>query len=180
MNPINLTPLQHAEKQLDTLRFEGMPLGDLSAHFFDRTWLNLFETSTLKNGMNLVNTLLKALGKHRYLKDSQARLLYYKSGINRHHQAMERAVRLVHSSETPLLVVGPQGNSDLATGRVFYHSGLLTLCRAVFYQLRHHRQLQAILRKTPLTLKQRCNYHIHLTQQCSLGIHQMLSAAQQQ
>jgi hypothetical protein len=179
MNEVKLTPYQYAEKKLNTLRFEGMPLGDLSAHFFDRTWLNLFETSLLKNGQILTVALLKALTNQltppRATSQTASQiktdtvLLYHKSGGNRHHEAMERAVRMVHSAETPLVVVGPKGHSDLPTGRVFYQSGLITLCKAIAYQVSQRRTIQLILSETPLTRKQRINYHLHLTLQMLKG-----------
>lgn len=187
MNPSEPTPFQHAEKQLYTLRFEGMPLGYLCASFFDHTWAKFLDVSLFRTYKKLVTNLLKSVGKRRYLNDMQASILYHKSGYDRHYVAMELAARRVNNmadsqtgtstADTPqttkapiLQVIGPQGASDIAFGKVYYHCGLGGLLKALRFLRQNARSINTILDNSTLTAQQRRLFYVHLTMQQLKGL----------
>ncbi len=157
-----MTPFQHAETKLNTLLFEGLPLGYLITQFFDGINIGVIIHDTRDYPFLVTKNLLKALGKRHYLTDRNASLIYYKSGKSRHHQAMEAAVKMAESPSTPLLVIGPKGASDIPSGHVFFHNKLTDLFHALSFQYRHRKQLKSILDETPLSAAQRRHLSAYL------------------
>jgi len=170
MSSINQTPFQLTEKKLNSLTFRGMPLGYFSPFFFDGTQNNLYDQNPWKTLETLLVALFKSVGKKRQLNDWQKLLIYHKSGNNRHHIAMEKAVRLADSPECSLLVVGPKVASDIHYGKVYYYGGLGGLIACLAFQVKHRRTLHAILEASPMTSKQRLLYHLHLSVQMLKGL----------
>lgn len=171
LQPTNqLTPLQQAEKRLNALQFEGMPIGYLSAPFFDKTWFKTYDTRLHVAYWRLFKTLGKAIRKRSYLKDSGAVVLYHRSGYERHYKTLESAVRLISQPETdkqatskpeaakgkqatrletnttiPVTVVGPWGESDVPFSGVYFHSRVGELLNIVAFLLKNRTALRNLI-----------------------------------
>ncbi|MDP4277265.1 MAG: hypothetical protein Q8914_06480 [Bacteroidota bacterium] len=160
----------HAEVDLNRLQYKGLPLGICSSYYLDRTYIGDFDHRLLVQIWQLVRYLIKHIRKRRYLKNYHVSLIYFKTGRDRHYCAMEKAIRKGCTEPNKVLIIGPQGETDLSTGRVLYHVGLKESVEITYFLYRHRMAIRTILQSLQLSASQQRAYWWFLIRQLAKGL----------
>jgi len=159
---ISAKKLHEIEKKLNQIHFKDFEIGSTLSFYFDRLYRGDFDNRFFRNFFNFGYYFIKSISTKKYKKDYQKSLFYFKSGLQRHHQAMEEAVLHNEDLEQKTLVIGPEHDCELSKGKVFYNSNLITLFKIIIFLSINIYKITAYFKPLNLNIKTRATLYIYL------------------
>ena len=159
---ISSKKLHEIERELNQIHFKDFEIGSCLSFYLDRLYRGDFDNRFFRSFIIFGYYFIKSISRKKDVEDYQKRLFYFKSGLHRHHQAMEEAILYNEDLKQKTLVIGPKHDCGLSKDKVFYNSNLITLFKIIIFLITNIYKISASFSPLNLNVKTRSTLYIYL------------------
>jgi len=129
---IDYKVLHQVERELNSIQYKGLEIGNLLSYYFDRLYRNDYNFNWFKKILIVIYYFIKPVSKKQILINHQKDIIYFRTGEHRHYQNMQSALSDSAEINNKTLYISPRNNQGI-DGKVFFLSLFVDFFQTLFF-----------------------------------------------
>ena len=142
---INHKVIHKTELELNSIKYNGIELGNLISCYLDFFYVNKFNISWIKKILFFIYYLIKPFSKKKIFKNKNKKFIYFCSGPFRHMKELKKTILERKNIKNQTLVVSLKNLNGLDE-KVFYLSNVNDYLKTLIFLFKNFKAIEKILK----------------------------------
>ena len=161
---INHKVIHKTELKLNSIKYNGIELGNLISCYLDIFYVNKFNISWIKKILFFIYYLIKPFSKKKIFKNKNKKFIYFCSGPFRHMKELKKTILERKNIKNQTLVVSLKNLNGLDE-KVFYLSNVNDYLKTLIFLFKNFKAIEKILKPNNFFLFEKIIFFIELHMQ---------------